>query len=167
MVNFKQAIAAAALAGATLGFAGSASATTYVCDAVSSPCSFDEGTGGFSNVKVAANSAKSDLFKIAVTTPGQLVLTFTSANLTFGSFSFAGTNFTPVSGNKYFFNIATAGSYDLVTNLTNSGSVVSSYSGTIDLAAVPEPAAWGMLIGGFAMGGIALRRRRATTLATA
>jgi hypothetical protein len=35
---------------------------------------------------------------------------------------------------------------------------------TVDVAAVPEPAVWGMLVGGFGMAGFAIRRRRAVTL---
>jgi hypothetical protein len=167
MVNFKRAFGAAALAAASLGFAGSANAATYVCDANPGICSFDQGTGGFSNVKVAAKSTATNLFDIVIATPGELILTFTSANLTFGSFDFAGTTFTPIGGDRYTFDIATAGTYTLTTTMTNPGTSVASYSGTIDLAAVPEPAAWGMMIGGFAMGGMALRRRRSTTLATA
>lgn len=40
-------------------------------------------------------------------------------------------------------------------------------TGTTAAAAVPEPASWAMMLGGFAMLGGALRRRRAASLATA
>ena len=33
---------------------------------------------------------------------------------------------------------------------------------TLDVASVPEPATWAMMIGGFGLAGAALRRRRAT-----
>lgn len=41
------------------------------------------------------------------------------------------------------------------------GFVVSAQSGYFQANAVPEPAAWAMMIGGFAMAGAALRRNRA------
>jgi hypothetical protein len=36
----------------------------------------------------------------------------------------------------------------------------STFSGTLDLPAVPEPATWAMMILGFGLAGVALRRRR-------
>ena len=43
----------------------------------------------------------------------------------------------------------------------------ASYSGTIALAAIPEPATWAMMIGGFGMVGFVARRRTKVTVAYA
>jgi hypothetical protein len=167
MIHFKRAFAAAALVGASFGVVGSANAAEFFCTPAPGQCSFDGTTGGYSNVKREAGETASDIFHILVDESGQLVLTFTTAKLTFDSASFAGVTFTPVSGQEYLFNIATAGTYDLIVTASNTTNTTASYSGTIDVAAVPEPAMWGMMIGGFAMGGAALRRRRATAVAIA
>lgn len=159
MFKFKRFIAAAALAGAAFGFAGSASAGTFLCTPTPSACTFDGTTGGFANVRAAGTTA-SDTFSIAFGTAGQVALTFTSAKLLLSSISFGGETFAPVLGKEYLFTLANAGTYDLVVNAANGTTSAASYSGTIDFAAVPEPAMWGMMIGGFAMGGMALRRRR-------
>ncbi|MHA6720045.1 FxDxF family PEP-CTERM protein [Sphingomonas sp. RS6] len=167
MFNFKRVATVAAFAVSAFGIAGSANAAEFMCTPAPGQCSFDGTTGGYSNVKRAAGETASDIFHILVDAPGQLILTFTTAKLTFDSATFAGVTFSPVAGQEYLFNIATAGTYDLLLTVSNPTSTVASYSGTIDVAAVPEPAMWGMMIGGFAMGGMALRRRRSTAAAVA
>jgi hypothetical protein len=167
MTRFQRILTVAAATATVFGFAGSASAGTFLCNPAPGTCSFDGTTGGYSNVKRTAHQSATDVFHILFSTPGEVVLTFTTAKLTFNSVSFLGNIFTPVSGQEYVFNVATAGVYDLSIWATNPGSITASYSGTIDVAAVPEPAVWGMMIGGFGLGGMALRRRRKLNAAIA
>ena len=53
----------------------------------------------------------------------------------------------------------TEGSHQLFV-YGRSGSRGGSYAGTADYTAVPEPAAWAMMISGFGLVGAAMRRRR-------
>lgn len=167
MKLFTRATAALALAGAALGVATTAQAAPVICGAPSSPCSFDGTTGGFLNAKVNPGVSQNDLFQITFTGAGVVNLSFTTNKLTFGTFNFDGTNFAPISGQSYAFNVIGGKAYTLTTDVSNPTANVSSYSSTIDFAAVPEPASWGMMIGGFALGGAALRRRNTKTLAAA
>lgn len=159
MKRLKTILAGAAMVAGAYAVTGTAQAATYVCGAAGT-CSFDGTTGGFSNVRRSAGATASDTFKITLPTAGQVKLTFTTANLTFLSASFNGVNFTPVAGVEKIFNIAAGGTYDLLVSVKNNTSRVASYSSTIDFVAVPEPAAWGMMIAGVGMAGAALRRRR-------
>ena len=45
-----------------------------------------------------------------------------------------------------------------------SGSRGGSYAGTVDYTAVPEPAAWAMMVSGFGLVGAAIRRRGKTSV---
>jgi hypothetical protein len=159
MISTKRLIAATALAVTTIGFAGTANASTYLCNPAPGACSFDGATGGFGNIKRAAKQSASDTFKILFPSAGVATLTFTTAKLTFGTTTFDGLTFTPVAGQAYIFNIAAAGTYDLIAKVTNATKSVSAYSGTIDFAAVPEPAGWALMLGGFGLAGLAVRRR--------
>jgi hypothetical protein len=60
---------------------------------------------------------------------------------------------TPISAGKHTLEVA--GTW---------GSRGGSYAGTINYSAVPEPAAWGMLIAGFGAIGATMRRRRKLTV---
>lgn len=67
-----------------------------------------------------------------------------------------------------------AGAASLTFSFTQTGGSGSAVSGSFTLASppapapgVPEPASWAMMIGGFALTGAAVRRRRATTPAAA
>jgi hypothetical protein len=55
-----------------------------------------------------------------------------------------------------------AGTYTLTINGTAFGSK-ATYAGNFNVAAVPEPATWAMMIGGIGMVGGAMRRRRVST----
>lgn len=46
-----------------------------------------------------------------------------------------------------------------------SGTSAASYAGTLNVAAVPEPATWGLMIFGFGSAGAVLRRRRTLAFA--
>ncbi len=59
---------------------------------------------------------------------------------------------------SFFFNVPVSGPVTLVIKGKDNGT--ASYSGTLDItSAVPEPATYGMLLGGLAMLGLATRRR--------
>lgn len=72
----------------------------------------------------------------------------------FSDVEFAGLSFVPI----------TAGTLNqLVINYTSNG--LGSYGGNLTFtpaAAIPEPAAWAMMIGGFGVVGATMRRRRTT-----
>jgi len=72
-----------------------------------------------------------------------------------GSYRLLGTSF---SGPAWGSGVLTLFYWDTFTP-DNSGSVA------VSLAAVPEPAAWGLMIAGFAAAGALLRKRRAFTTA--
>lgn len=160
MTKFKLLLSAAAMAAAAIS--SNASATTYVCVDSVAVCSFDGTTGGIAPVKLAAGKTLTDKFKITFDAPGTAFLTLTSAKLTFNSASFAGINFTPIGGTDYMFDIAAAGTYDFILSVSNLTKITSTYSGTIDFvsAPVPEPTTWALMIGGFALAGVSLRRRK-------
>ncbi|WP_293903916.1 FxDxF family PEP-CTERM protein [Phenylobacterium sp.] len=48
---------------------------------------------------------------------------------------------------------------------SGSGTNAASYSGTLNIAAVPEPATWALMIGGFGGAGMMLRSRRRLAVA--
>lgn len=58
------------------------------------------------------------------------------------------------------FTLASAGTIYAVVNDTYYGNNTGSFD--VNVTAVPEPAQWALLIGGFAVAGAAVRRRRAT-----
>jgi len=60
--------------------------------------------------------------------------------------------------------VLAAGSHTIFVNGSVAGPT-GSYSGTINVQAVPEPATWAMMLIGFAGVGLALRRRRRPVLA--
>ncbi len=79
----------------------------------------------------------------------------------FASFSTAAAlNGAPISVEMDFLNTATFGiaTTNGVTYSSGSGVLVGSVPG---MTAVPEPATWALMIGGFGLAGSALRRRRA------
>jgi hypothetical protein len=59
------------------------------------------------------------------------------------------------------FQIA-AGTYTLTVSGVSFGNK-ATFAGNFNVAAVPEPATWAMMIGGFGMVGGAMRRRRVST----
>lgn len=67
------------------------------------------------------------------------------------------------SGEKYaFFNFVVAGSYDEVHLIQNNGGGFELDNVTVGSAIVPEPETWALMIAGFALVGIGMRRRRLT-----
>jgi hypothetical protein len=67
-----------------------------------------------------------------------------------GVYSLLGANGSFVAGSSGTLNLY----YWDSNNFDNFGSI------SFDIQAVPEPAAWGMMIGGFGLAGMALRRRK-------
>jgi opacity protein-like surface antigen len=156
----------AAVAAVTLSPA--VQAADYVCG-VSSTCDFTEvdATGSF-GTKVNALSVFDDFYEVTLGSGYNISVTMTSSVTPFlftaldlvaadkttslGSF-LAGGIITPlattVSAGTYYVHVA--------------GSVIvnkkSTYTGTIDIAPVPEPATWAMMIAGIAVVGTAMRRR--------
>ncbi|MFW2829306.1 FxDxF family PEP-CTERM protein [Sphingomonas sp. ID0503] len=154
---------------AVSAIAAPASAATYL--------TFNGTTGTFGN-NLVASPTFSDTFNVgnfpAFSIPnGYLVsLTISSSyagpeaggpgDIDFTSVTFNGADFTKVGEGKYEFRTFD-GAAALANTLLVAGTSgnAASYSGTIDVtAAVPEAATWAMLVTGFGLGGMQLRRRR-------
>lgn len=125
-------------------------------------CSFIETdtTGNFFD-KIITNTLTffTDTYKVTISQTGDVIVTMTRtpAGFTFTTLTFDGDPFTiGVTGTTF---TRGPGTYDLV--VAGSTSRTGSFTGTIDyVVAVPEPASWALMIGGFAMGGVMLRRQR-------
>jgi hypothetical protein len=85
-------------------------------------------------------------------------------DINFSSASLDGTaiptlNFGPISGSAFVL-VPVAGAIELIIK-GSTVSGVASYAGTLSvLSAVPEPATYGMMLGGLALLGVAARRRK-------
>jgi len=133
-------------------------------------CTFDDvnSTGNFGDsFKKAASFT--DTFKITLTDLYELSITATNTAATGGPISFTtaallDSALAPI-GNLAFGAVPTTfhlapGTYYL--KFVGNASAHASYGGTIDVAAIPEPATWGMMIAGIAAVGVSLRRRAQT-----
>lgn len=81
--------------------------------------------------------------------------------LTSGGFLFdAGSNVFNIFGNG-------DGTYSGIATINGTTNYTTGISGTLNVAAVPEPATWAMMLVGFGGMGLALRRKRVPTLAHA
>lgn len=88
----------------------------------------------------------------------------TQANITTSS-GIAGNK--PFSTYSIFFTAGTAGalSFNIGTDSRNNvGPLLDKVALSIDKAAVPEPAAWAMMLAGFGLVGSAMRRRQKTAI---
>jgi hypothetical protein len=164
--NVKQTILALSATVAALALAPSANATvTVICPgaAGSSHCDFDNvsNTGNYGD-KFGVNTTFDDIFKVVLSTAGQLSITLTNTLAVGGPITFTTHQLTGIGnilggGVANDFYVA-AGTYDLhLAGFT--GNKAATYAGTIDFAPVPEPATWAMMIAGFGLAGVALRRR--------
>ncbi len=175
----KTLLLAASAAFAALAMSPAASAAPLLCPGGTygnQACSFSEAdqTGSFSNTfsKGEINAAQGsiafdDLFDIDLTGGIDLLnLSITLTNtlgpsdaLNISAFQLLGLNASPIdllgAGALNAFVVA-PGTYTLRV----AGSTMSpgTYTGTIDVAAVPEPASWAMLIVGIAAVGVSMRR---------
>lgn len=81
-----------------------------------------------------------------------------------------GISFT-TTGTTYNFGLGGSGPYGLILNRAQfnpsgyAGSAPNSVNATLNVTAVPEPAAWSLMIAGFALVGFASRRRSAIVAA--
>ncbi|MBC9032814.1 FxDxF family PEP-CTERM protein [Sphingomonas sp. JC676] len=166
MTRFQRILTAAAVTAAAFGFTGSASAANFICNPAPGVCTFDGTTGGIVN-SIAKGSTHTDRFYFTVSSAGEFLFNWTTSKLSLTSANFnGGAAFAPVFGQDYSFNVLAAGTYFLEVTSHNSTERTSTFVTSADFAAVPEPAMWGMMIGGFGLGGMAMRRRRALGTAT-
>jgi hypothetical protein len=166
-------VASAALAAAAMAPAANASVTVACpgADATNptsaiGTCTFTSGpTGGFTS-SIFKATAFTDNFFITTGSFGDLSFTLTNtaalSGISFSSiqlFDSANTllgNIVTGSLPTTFFSLA-ADTYKLV--LTGATTGPATYSGTIDLAPVPEPTTWAMMVAGIAAVGMTMRRR--------
>jgi len=166
----KKTLLAATAAVAALGLAPAANASVSLgCPGFSGLgyCTFDEAneTGNFGDSFPDAQSFD-DSFTLTLTSDYQLSITATNTAAIGGPITFSSAELLDSSLNSLgpiafgavptTFSL-TAGTYYL--SFIGSASASSSYSGTIDIAAIPEPATWAMMVAGIAAVGIAMRRR--------
>jgi hypothetical protein len=131
-------------------------------------------SGAFSNVGVASPSF-TDVFNFTFPTAGivngTISSSFTAANnnIDFTSVTLNGKAFDLVSFGKFEYReladtLFAGGPQTLI--VSGTAGTAATYSGTLSFtSAVPEPATWAMMIGGFAAVGVAIRRRRSTSIA--
>jgi len=157
------AIAAAAM---VAGVAAPAMAVTII--------DVSSGTGHFDNV-ITAPGAFSDVYSFTLPVTGNAVaasvttiqlqgtdIDFSSIKL--DSYNFTQTGFDPGQETWELSNINLGGgAHSLTLSGVKIGNSPRSYSGTIELAGVPEPAVWGMMLLGFGLVGSAMRSRKTTT----
>ncbi len=173
----KRLFLAAAAAAALLTGASTASAgLQYHTLTPPEPDGSISGTFGHTGIE---QGAFSNIFDFALPT-GWSSFTATSSFFTnatndidFTSITFNGTNFNVLSTgqveSRFLIGAATtAGPQQLIVNGTSGGN--GSFAGTLaftPMAAVPEPAAWALMISGFGAAGAMLRRRQKVAIAAA
>jgi hypothetical protein len=124
----------------------------------------------FQSVKAPGDdvlSGGSDVITFGGLAPGlyEIVVTISGQNLTFdGTLSnLNGTlGATYGSGALRFFGVEHTGAAPFVLNLFGAGAAGAKYSGEVTVTAVPEPATYGMLLGGLGILGFLARRRKNT-----
>jgi choice-of-anchor C domain-containing protein len=84
------------------------------------------------------------------------------ANYTLDS---TGSSHAAMGWTEYTYNFVATGSSTTLSFASLDNSPYGPALDGVSVAAVPEPAAWGMLIGGFGLAGMALRRRPSVRLA--
>ena len=162
MARFKKMIALGLAAAALTAVATPAMATQTIV--ISGP------SGTYGDDAVITQGAFSEMFNFL--TPVGYNLT----NATISTSALGGNdiNFTSVLLNGMAFTLSPSGVFEFGTmnnfsllpganntitvNGTNTGN--TAFSGTLVFAAVPEPATWGMMLLGFGVMGVSLRRRR-------
>jgi hypothetical protein len=153
---FKGLIAAAALTLSALG-ASSAQATVL---------SFDVNDGGF--VKKVLGTFSYD-YEFTIPTGGSLSASLTSSTnlIHFTSITLNGVALTKDTGpNNYSLATAIAGlTGTQIFHIAGTSSGKSTFSTTVDfISAVPEPAAWGMMVIGFGALGATMRQRKTANM---
>ncbi|MET0308399.1 MAG: choice-of-anchor C family protein [Sphingomonas sp.] len=79
----------------------------------------------------------------------------------------AGTSHEAMGWTQYTYDFVATGTSTTLNFASLDNSPYGAALDGVSVAAVPEPAAWGMMIGGFGLAGMALRRRPTTRLARA
>jgi hypothetical protein len=171
-MNFKKTSLALAIAVSAFA-AGTAQAATVNAGTISS---------SFSHVfNVASGASFADTINFSVAGPSTLTGSAASLTLSLGSLSlldiagltvnvwnnshpFGTTNFGSFAGGpgSYTFNLPTAGNYHVDITGTATGAFGGTYAVGLQVAAVPEPETYAMLLAGLGvMGAIARRRKQA------
>jgi len=184
MKRFKTLLAGVAIVAGAQFAAGAANAATVVCYGKDT-CNFSTvtSTGGAQVNPLTGTSNKlkpttaTSMFEILLPSAGTFEISFsptgsgkkgTNTGLTFTSLVFNGTPISnPKSGDLYDFDVTKAGWYKFSISSSNNASNPIGYTASYSFAAVPEPAAWGLMIGGFGMAGASIRRRRNVRVAVA
>lgn len=112
-------------------------------------------------------SGGSDMITFGGLAPGlyDIVVTISGQNLTFDA---AQTKLNGTLGTAYgagklhFFGVEHTGAGPFVLNLFGTAMAGAKYSGEVTVSAVPEPATYGMLLGGLGILGFLARRRKDT-----
>lgn len=140
-------------------------ATTIACEnTLDAVCFFDGVSGGWTNVNVSRRSTATQAFALTLPYPGTLYVSISSTYLDLVSISFGGVTLKGLyKSTPYAFAATGSNTPQLLTVvMKNTKSSDHGYNAQLDFAAdsVPEPAAWGLMIGGFALAGATARRRR-------
>ncbi|CAN7490460.1 FxDxF family PEP-CTERM protein [Pseudoduganella sp. LjRoot289] len=112
-------------------------------------------------------SGGSDVITFGGLAPGlyEIVVTISGQNLTFDGTqsNLNGTTGATYGGGKLrFFGVEHTGAAPFVLNLFGTGMTGAKYSGEVTVSAVPEPATYGMLLGGLGILGFLARRKKNT-----
>ncbi|HTH28902.1 MAG TPA: FxDxF family PEP-CTERM protein [Sphingobium sp.] len=162
----KHAALAVSTAIAAFALAPSANASvTLTCPQIlgQAVCTFDviENTGAYGNSFTGAASFD-DIFEITLESAGKLSITLTNTLSVGGPISFTTSELIGqgnIAGgavaNDFFVG---PGIYQL--HFVGATDAKATYAGTIDFAAVPEPATWLTILAGFGALGCAMRRRQ-------
>ena len=171
-MNFKKTSLALAIAVSALA-AGSAQAVTKNAGTIS---------GNYTTVfNVSPGVTFDDTINFSIAGPSTLTGTAASLTLSFGTLSlldiaglevnvwnnshpYGSTNFGSFAGGtgSYTFNLPTAGNYHVDITGTATGAFGGTYAVGLQVAAVPEPETYAMLLAGLGvMGAIARRRKQA------
>lgn len=168
MKRFKTLLAGAAIIAGAQFAAVSANAATVLCPTISS-CTFIDNSGSASAFVGGGKSATAS-FSILLPKAGgfEISLTAGKKGINFSNLVFDGVTIaSPVAGTLYDFFVTKSGWYNVSFTATNTNTTAVSNSASYSFAAVPEPAAWGLMIAGFGMAGASIRRRRNVRVAVA
>lgn len=110
---------------------------------------------GFDIIEMGSNLV-AGRYNVGVTISGQK-LSFDQASSTLNGQTGQAFSF----GNLSFFGVEVNGNAPFVLKLAGIADTGASYTGTYTVSAVPEPATYGMLLGGLAVLGFVARRRKA------
>ncbi|HZV57779.1 MAG TPA: FxDxF family PEP-CTERM protein [Sphingobium sp.] len=168
-------IYAATAAATALACAPSASAAEVIYTCGASPrCDFTQanGTGGFNNLVTPAERAFDHYYAVSLSEAYKLTVSLTSASAVFG-FSASEllaadrtTSLGTFSNNGELGQLVAAvvpGLYYVHVAGELLADRAKSYTGTIEIAPIPEPATWALMLTGIAAVGTALRHRARTT----